>query len=136
MTSLHDAQARLLAFLDEHYHQTPHGGLFGKSPAEVWSTATTRPVDEPTLAAALTTHARRRVRKDGTLDVDGRTWQLDQSFLAGAVVTVAVDLTSTAAPVMAFTAESDFDVATRVSSTRSSPCRCGRKSGTRSERGY
>ena len=40
MTSLHDVQARLLAFLDGHYHQTPHGGLFGKSPADVWSTAT------------------------------------------------------------------------------------------------
>lgn len=100
MTQLHDVQARLLAFLDEHYHQAPHGGLFGKSPADVWSTATLRPVDEPALSAALTTHTRRRVRKDGTLDVDGQTWQLDQSFLAGAVVTVAVDLTSTMAPVV------------------------------------
>jgi transposase InsO family protein len=100
MTSLHDVQARLLAFLDEHYHQTPHGGLFGKSPADVWSTATLRIVDEPTLATALTTHTRRRVRKDGTLDVDGQTWQLDQGFLAGAVVTVAIDLTSTTAPIV------------------------------------
>jgi hypothetical protein len=100
MTQLHDVQARLLAFLDEHYHQAPHGGLFGKSPAAVWAGATTRPVDEPTLAAALTTHTRRRVRKDGTLDVDGKTWQLDQSFLAGAVVTVAVDMTGTEAPIV------------------------------------
>ena len=100
MTQLHDVQARLLAFLDEHYHQAPHGGLFGKSPADVWSTATLRLVDEPALSAALTTHTRRRVRKDGTLDVDGQTWQLDQSFLAGAVVTIAVDLTSTTAPVV------------------------------------
>jgi putative transposase len=100
VTTLHEVQARLLAFLDGHYHQTPHGGLFGKSPADVWSTASLRPVEEPALTAALTTHTRRRVRKDGTLDVDGQTWQLDQSFLAGAVVTVAVDLTSTAAPVV------------------------------------
>ena len=27
MTSLHDVQVRLLAFLDEHYHRAPHGGL-------------------------------------------------------------------------------------------------------------
>jgi len=100
MTQLHDVQARLLAFLDEHYHQAPHGGLFGKSPAAVWAGATTRPVDEPTLAKALTAHTRRRVRKDGTLDVDGKTWQLDQSFLAGAVVTVAVDMTGTEPPVV------------------------------------
>jgi transposase InsO family protein len=100
MTSLHDVQARLLAFLDEHYHRAPHGGLFGKTPAEAWAGATTRALDEPTLAAALTTTVRRRVRKDGTLDVRGRTWQLDESFLSGAVVTVAVDLAGDAAPVV------------------------------------
>lgn len=100
MTQLHDVQARLLAFLDEHYHKAPHGGLFGQLPADVWATATTRAIDEPALATALTTHARRRVRKDGTLDIDGKTWQLDQSFLAGALVTVAVDMAGTAAPVV------------------------------------
>ena len=100
MTSLHDVQARLLAFLDEHYHRAPHGGLFGRTPTEAWASATTRPIDEPALGAALTTRVRRRVRKDGTLDVRGTTWQLDQRFLAGAVVTVAVDLTGGAAPVV------------------------------------
>jgi transposase InsO family protein len=100
MTSLHDVQARLLAFLDEHYHRAPHGGLFGKTPAEAWAGATTRALDEPTLTAALTTTVRRRVRKDGTLDVRGRTWQLDESFLSGAIVTVAVDLAGAAAPVV------------------------------------
>ena len=100
MTSLHDVQVRLLAFLDEHYHRAPHGGLFGRTPAEEWSKAVTRPVDEHELATALTTRTRRRVRKDGTLDVDGTAWQLDQGFLAGAIVTVAVDKTGTAAPVV------------------------------------
>ena len=100
MTSLHDVQARLIAFLDEHYHRAPHGGLFGKTPSEAWASATTRAIDEPTLAAALTTTVRRRVRKDGTLDVRGHAWQLDESFLAGAVVTVAVDLTGATGPVV------------------------------------
>ncbi len=100
MTSLHDVQARLLAFLDEHYHRAPHGGLFGKTPAEAWVGAKTRALDEPTLAVALTTTVRRRVRKDGTLDVRGLTWQLDESFLSGAVVTVAVDLAGAVAPVV------------------------------------
>lgn len=100
MTSLHDVQARLLAFLDAHYHHAPHGGLFGKAPADAWATAQLRTVDEPRLAAALTTRARRRVRREGTLDVDGKPWQLDESFLGGAVVTVAFDLTGTAPPVV------------------------------------
>ena len=100
MTSLHDVQVRLLAFLDEHYHRAPHGGLFGRTPAQAWANATTRPVDEHELATALTIRTRRRVRKDGTLDIDGAAWQLDQGFLAGALVTVAVDKTGTAAPVV------------------------------------
>lgn len=100
LTHLHDVQARLLAFLDEHYHRAPHAGLFGKLPTEAWASATTRTIDEPTLAVALTTRIRRRVRRDGTLDVDGTPWQLDQSFLAGVVVTVAVDKTGTTPPVV------------------------------------
>ena len=42
------------------------------------------------------------MRKDGTLDVRGQTWQLDQSFLSGAIVTVAVDLAGAAAPVVEY----------------------------------
>jgi transposase InsO family protein len=99
MTSLHDVQARLLAFLDE-YHKTPHGGLLGKTPAEVWANARTRVVDETELSAALTVRARRRVRKDGTVDISGVPWQLDQSFLAGGLVTIAVDMTGAAEPVV------------------------------------
>jgi len=97
---LHDVQVRLLAFLDEHYHRAPHGGLFGRTPVHAWENATTRPVDELELATALTIRTRRRVRNDGTLDIDGAAWQLDQGFLAGALVTVAVDKTRTAAPVV------------------------------------
>jgi transposase InsO family protein len=88
VTSLHDVQVRLDAFLDQHYHRAPHGGLLGKTPADAWAGAQCRAVDEPALAAALTVHCRRRVRKDGTVDLDGRVWQLDQGFLAGRVVTV------------------------------------------------
>ncbi|HVV82239.1 MAG TPA: DDE-type integrase/transposase/recombinase [Kofleriaceae bacterium] len=98
LTSLHEVQARLLAFLDVHYHEAPHGGLFGKAPLDRWQGARLRTVDERQLAAALTTRARRRVRRDGTLDVDGVAWQLDEGFLAGALVTVAIDVSGTAAP--------------------------------------
>jgi putative transposase len=100
MTSLHDVQARLLAFLDAHYHHAPHGGLIGKSPAEVWANAKTRVVAETELTTALTIRARRRVRRDGTVDIAGVPWQLDQSFLAGCLVIIAVDMTGTAEPVV------------------------------------
>jgi transposase InsO family protein len=90
VASLHDVNVRLWAFLDQHYHQAPHAGLLGRSPASVWHTAE-RPVDdldEQRLRAALTVTERRRVRRDTTVSIDGVDWQLDQGFLAGRVVTV------------------------------------------------
>ena len=45
-------------------------------------------LDETKLFDALTVRARRRVRRDNTVSVDGAEWELDQGFLAGRVVTV------------------------------------------------
>ena len=91
LTSLHDVNVRLWAFLDEHYHKAPHASLLGRSPARVYDTAE-RPVDsfdERKLRDALTVRVRRRVRRDSTLPLDGDDWELDQGFLAGRLVTVA-----------------------------------------------
>jgi putative transposase len=91
LTSLHDVNVRLWAFLDEHYHKAAHASLLGRSPARVYDTAA-RPVDsfdERKLRDALTVRVRRRVRRDSTLSLDGDDWELDQGFLAGRLVTVA-----------------------------------------------
>ena len=38
VASLHDVQVRLLAFVDRHYHASPHASLFGKTvSSEVWT---------------------------------------------------------------------------------------------------
>jgi putative transposase len=90
VASLHDVSVRLWAFLDQHYHQAPHAGLLGRSPASVWQAAE-RPVDdldEQRLRAALTVTERRRVRRDTTVSIDGVVWELDQGYLAGRIVTV------------------------------------------------
>ncbi len=101
-TSLHDVNVRLLAFLDQHYHTVPHGGLMGKTPAAVYasmSQADRRPAPTETeLADALTMRERRRVRRDTTVAIDGIVWELDQGFLAGRVVTVGRCLLDTATP--------------------------------------
>ena len=88
--SLHDVQVRLLAFLDKHYHVAPHASLMGKSPGEVYESAPRydEKVDEPALSAALTVHGKRRVRRDGTLQIAGTTFETRAGFLAGRVVTV------------------------------------------------
>lgn len=92
--SLHDLNVRILAWLDEHYHKAPHGGLMGKTPAEVFNVAPvkTDELDEPKLRRALTVRERRRVRRDNTLAMDGTDWETSLHFLAGRLVTVARSL--------------------------------------------
>ena len=92
--SLHDVQVRLLAFLAQHYHVSPHASLMGKTPAEVYETAPREAtsVTEAQLGAALTVRGKRRVRTDGTLDVGGVTFETRAGFLAGKVVVVARSL--------------------------------------------
>jgi len=92
--SLHEVNVRLWAFLDEHYHRTPHGGLMGRTPEQAFRHAA-RPVDfldEKAIAEALTVRVRRRVRRDTTVSVDGRDYELDLGFLAGRVVTIGYSM--------------------------------------------
>jgi hypothetical protein len=99
VSSLHDVNVRLWAWLDQHYHHAPHGSLFGQSPAQRYQAAD--PEERPSedqLRDALTLHVRRRVRRDTTFDLAGRTWELDQGFLAGRVVTVSYSSMTDAAP--------------------------------------
>jgi putative transposase len=93
LSSLHDVNVRLWAWLDMHYHRAPHAGLFGRPPGSVWSEAELDPevdhLNEEAVRRALTVRERRRVRRDSTLSVAGLSFQTDQGFLAGRVVTVA-----------------------------------------------
>jgi hypothetical protein len=95
VTSLHDLNSRILSWLDEHYHRTPHGGLMGKTPADVFGVPASSKVDdldETKLRRALTVRERRRVRRDNTLAMDGVDWETSLHFLAGRLVTVARSL--------------------------------------------
>lgn len=87
LTSLHDVNVRLCAFLDAHYHQAPHAGLYGRSPASVFAaTPPTDAFDEAKLREALTTRARRRVRRDSTVSIGGKDYEVDGAHLAGRLV--------------------------------------------------
>ncbi len=92
VSSLHDVNTRLWAFLDQHYHRAPHAGLMGRAPASVWQEASTQRVDEldePKLKEALTVREQRRIRRDTTVSVRGQVYELDAGYLAGALVQVA-----------------------------------------------
>ena len=90
--SLHDVQVRLLAWLDRHYHVTAHSALMGKCPAEVYEAHAPELVSEAMLREALLVRGRRRVRRDGTLQIAGTDFELTQGYLAGRLVTVARSL--------------------------------------------
>lgn len=92
--SLHDVQARLLAFLDRHYQPVPHSSLLGRCPADVFATerVDADPVPDDELRAALTVRGTRRVRKDGTVAVGGIDWEVEDGYLAGRKVTIARSL--------------------------------------------
>lgn len=94
LSSLHDLNVRLHAWLDEHYHRAPHGGLVGKTPEQVFYAVPQEPdrFDEQRLRDALTIRARRRVRRDNTLAMDGQDWETSLHFLAGRLVTVGRSL--------------------------------------------
>jgi len=94
VSSLHDVNVRLLAFLDQHYHQAPHASLMGCSPASVFAkaTRTADSLDEKKIKDALTVNVRRRVRRDTTVSLNGEEFEIELGFLAGRVVTLGYSL--------------------------------------------
>jgi len=88
LSTLHDVQVRLVAFLDTHYHKAPHAGLLGRSPSSVWATRRLTAITEVELVDALTLREQRQVHQDGTLSVGGMIWEAEQGWLAGRVVTI------------------------------------------------
>lgn len=99
-TSLHDLNVRLRAWLDEHYHASPHAGLLGKAPAVVFEQGAAEhvPLDDARLRDAMTVRTRRRVRRDNTVSIDGVDWQTDLGFLATRLVIVARTLAEPHSP--------------------------------------
>jgi len=98
LSSLHEVNVRLWAFLDGHYHRAPHGGLLGGSPQRAFDTRPSAPgdFDEAALRSALTVRSRRRVRRDTTVRIAGKDWELEAGHLVGRIVTLCqclVDLT-------------------------------------------
>jgi putative transposase len=88
--SLADVNQRLSNFLERHYHAEPHAGLMGRAPLSAYAPSTRTPnlIDEATLREALAVRERRRVRRDTTVSVLGRIYELQQGFLAGRVVDI------------------------------------------------
>ena len=102
MSSLHDVQVRLVAWLDRHYLVAPHASLLGKSPATVYQEGLHADeqdtASEDDLRRALTVEARRRIAGDGTIAIAGQLFEATESFLAGTTVDIFRTLAEPSAP--------------------------------------
>ena len=76
VSSLHDINVRLWAYLDAHYHIAPHASLLGKSPLSVFQSVppAAAQLDEAKLREALTTRTRTRVRRGDDLHLAQSPW--------------------------------------------------------------
>lgn len=92
VTSLHQVNTRLWAWLDTHYHRAAHAGLLGRSPGRVYHQhrSADAELDEQRLREAFTVRRRRKLRGDSTLSIAGVDYELVHSFIRpGSMVVVA-----------------------------------------------
>jgi hypothetical protein len=87
------------AWLEGEYHQTPHGGLSGKTPLDRYldDQLLVRPAPEE-LEALMRMRVTRRVGRDRTVHLNGRVFEAPDGY-AGEAVTVLFDPYDPARPV-------------------------------------
>jgi putative transposase len=93
LKSLEDLELRFHSWLESEYHRSPHRGLDGKTPLEVWVERAERIIAiDPTLDyGKLFFHQTdRKVHKDSTVTLDGVLYEVS-SLLIGERVSLAFD---------------------------------------------
>jgi transposase InsO family protein len=96
--TLHDVFVRVLAWR-EQYHNEPHSSLMGRTPAQVWREGIQSPehqqrrrLSEEELRRAYIIRTTRKVRKDCTITVDGKLFEVEAAWMAGKTVTLVRSL--------------------------------------------
>jgi putative transposase len=100
VASLAEVECKLRDWLARYYQGAPHAGILGRAPAARYAEGEKVRVTEDDLRAALTVRARRRVRRDTTISVDGTVYEIPLGYLAGQTITVATSLFDGAEPVL------------------------------------
>jgi putative transposase len=101
LASLDALNRRLWGWVEGEYHQTPHKGLEGQTPLDAWAmrSGEVRGVGpELDLREMFLLEAKRRVRADRTVSLDGVVYEVDAS-LVGETVTLHFDPAKRGAPV-------------------------------------
>lgn len=95
IASLEELNARLWAWIEQVYHQRPHGGLEEQTPLERWrqDLIHVRPLT-PHFANKMEDifchRFKRTVRKDGTISWDGKSFEVAHQYV-GEIVQLVVD---------------------------------------------
>jgi transposase InsO family protein len=93
-TTLSELNAALFAFLDADYHRRPHPALLGRTPYRCYVQGIQtlpRPRTAAELARALEVTLKPVVRKDATVQVRGRLYEVRGRHLAGKRISVRLD---------------------------------------------
>lgn len=83
LASLDTLNAAFAHYVEQVYHQRPHGALAGKTPMErfLQDQELLRPVSQQKVATAFLHEVKRRVRKDGTISLDNTVFEVPQCFV-------------------------------------------------------
>jgi putative transposase len=101
LASLDALNRRLWAWIEGEYHQAPHKGLEGLTPLDAWamrSGEVRTPGPELDLREMFLLEAKRRVRADRTVSLDGVVYEVEAA-LCGETVTLRFDPAKRGAPV-------------------------------------
>ncbi|NOY27158.1 MAG: transposase family protein [Oligoflexia bacterium] len=92
LSTLHDVDVALWAWLDADYHARPHASLMGESPRQRYRRGGRGRALTPTeLAKALEVHLRRRVKKDATFSVESVLYEVTGRHLCGKTIDLVCD---------------------------------------------
>ena len=93
-SDIHQVDQALWAWLDADYHRRPHAGLMGETPRRQYLESLPRQgtvLTPKTLAKALEVSSRRQIRRDGTFDVGGVTYEVAGRHLMGKRIDLVID---------------------------------------------
>lgn len=92
--TLHQTEQALWAWLDADYQRRPHAALMGETPRRQYLEGLPQervPLTPGQLAKALEVSLKRQVRKDGTFELDGTTYEVTGRHLAGKKIDLVID---------------------------------------------
>ena len=106
--SLDAINARLWAFIESEYHQSPHKGIDGQCPADAWAERSDHlKLETEDIGDLFLFEQKRKVQKDRTVSLEGTLFEVDAE-LVGDTVTLRFDPSGRKRPVQVWRGSQRF----------------------------